>query len=345
MRALVVGLGGIGQRHVRNLRALLGADVDIDAYRVRRQSPVLTEQFEVTKGADLEATYGLRSFDNLEEALARRPSMVFICNPSSLHLEVAMAAAEAGCHLLIEKPLSASWEGVEALADLVERRKLAALVGYQMRFHPCLRQMRALLQQRRIGSVLAVKAEIGEYLPGWHPYEDYRGMYASRRGLGGGVTLTQIHEFDYLFWLFGMPRRVFALGGHLSSLEVDVEDVSSILMECVIDGRLVPVHLHQDYLQQPPARTCKVIGDEGKIVVDFAALTVEVFARKEKVAETLSFAGFERNQMFLDEMHHFLACVRGEQSPLVPVRDGAQSLRMALAARKSMETGRMVELT
>lgn len=344
MRALMVGLGGIGQRHARNLRALLGTQIEIDAFRVRKQSPVLTERFEVVRDADLETAYGLRSFDVLDEALARRPSMVFVCNPSSLHLEVAMAAAQAGCALFIEKPLSASWTGVDALADLVEQRKLAALVGYQMRFHPCLRQLRALLQQRRIGPVLAVQAEIGEYLPGWHPYEDYRAMYASKRALGGGVMLTQIHEFDYLYWLFGLPRRVFALGGHLSSLEIDAEDVASILMECVVDGRPVPVHLHQDYLQRPPARTCKVVGERGTLVADFAALTVEVVDGGGKADEVFSFEGFERNRMFLDEMRHFLACVRGEEQPLVPVREGAQSLRMALAARESMETGRTVPL-
>jgi predicted dehydrogenase len=344
MRALVVGLGGIGQRHARNLRALLGKDVEIDAYRVRRQTPVLSSKLEAVEGADLEAAYDLRSFDSLEQALAQRPSMAFICNPSSLHLEVAMAAAEAGCHLFIEKPLSAAWAGVDALAHLVEQRRLVALVGYQMRFHPCLRQLRALLQQRRIGSVLAVSAEIGEYLPGWHPYEDYRAMYASKRALGGGVVLSQIHEFDYLYWLFGLPRRVFALGGHLSNLEIDVEDVASVLMECVVDGRPVPVHLHQDYLQRPPARTCKVVGDRGTLVVDFVALTVEVFEGAKQPAESFAFAGFERNQMFLDEIRHFLACVRGEEQPLVPVREGAQSLRMALAARESMETGRAVQL-
>lgn len=344
MRVLVAGLGGIGQRHVRNLRALLGAGAEIDAYRVRKQSPVLTEGFGVEHGANLEATYGLRSFDDLEQALAQRPSAVFVCNPSSLHVGVAMAAAQAGCHLFIEKPLAASWAGVEALADLVERRKLVAVVGYQMRFHPCLQQLRALLLQRRIGSVLAVHAEIGEYLPGWHPYEDYRGLYASRRELGGGVTLAQIHEFDYLYWLFGLPRRVFALGGHGSSLEIDVEDVASILMECVVDGRAVPVHLHQDYLQRPPARSCKVVGERGTIVADFAALTVEVVDGATGAAEAWGFEDFERNRMFLDQLRHFLACVRGEQQPLVPVREGAQSLRMALAARESIETGRTVQL-
>lgn len=348
MRVLVAGLGGIGQRHVRNLRLLFGADVEIDAYRVRRQTPVLTGRFEVVPDAQLETHYGLRSFDDLEEALARRPTAVFVCNPSSLHLQVALAAARADCHLFIEKPLAASWEGVDALAELVEQRTLVTLVGFQMRFHPCLRRLRellgqSLLGQSRIGAVLAVSAEIGEYLPGWHPYEDHRRMYASRRELGGGVVLAQIHELDYIYWLFGLPRRVFALGGNSGSLGIDVEDVASVLMEYVVDARTVPVHLQQDYLQRRPARRCKIVGDRGSIVADFNALTVDVFDGAP-AAEAYSFAGFDRNDMFLDELRHFFACIRGEESPLVPVREGAQSLRMALAARESMATGRVVEL-
>jgi len=212
MNVLVAGLGGIGQRHVRNLRHLFGAEVEIDAYRVRRQTPVLTSRFEVVADAQLDAHYGVRSFDDLDEALARRPTAVFVCNPSSLHVPVALAAAGAGCHLFIEKPLAASWEGVDALAELVDARGLVTLVGFQMRFHPCLRQLRDLLGQSRIGSVVSVQAEIGEYLPGWHPYEDHRQMYAARRDLGGGVVLAQIHELDYIYWLFGLRGECSRLG-------------------------------------------------------------------------------------------------------------------------------------
>jgi predicted dehydrogenase len=158
------------------------------------------------------------------------------------------------------------------------------------------------------------------------------------------VVLSQIHELDYVYWLFGMPRRLFTLGGHLSSLDIDVEDTASILMECVVDGRAVPVHVQQDYVQRPPSRTCQVIGDAGKIMVDLRALTVEVFDSQGKLAEDAHFEGLQRNQLFLDEMRHFLACLQREQSSLVTVRDGAQSLRMALAAKESLATGQVVEL-
>jgi predicted dehydrogenase len=213
-----------------------------------------------------------------------------------------------------------------------------------MRFHPCLRRLRELLAARVVGRLVSVRILVGEYLPAWHRYEDYRELYAGRRDLGGGVILTQIHELDYLAWLFGQPARVFALGGHLGDLEIDVEDTASLLLECHVEGRPVPVHLHQDYLRRPPARTCEVIGEDGRVEVDFHALAVRVVDAEGRATETTSFAEFDRNDLFVEEMAHFLACVRREAAPHVTVAEGARSLRLALAARESLETGAVVAL-
>jgi predicted dehydrogenase len=344
VKFLVVGLGGIGQRHVRNIRALLGSSAEIMAFRVRRESPTLTDNLAVEAGVDLEERYGLRVFDQLDVALAERPDAVLICNPTSLHVPVALEAARAGSAIFVEKPLSHRMDGTEELIRLTESKGLVGIVGYQLRFHPCLLRLRSLLDANAIGRVVGVRIEIGEYLPGWHTYEDYRQMYASRAGLGGGVVLSQIHELDYVYWLFGMPRRVFAVGGHLSRLEIDVEDTASLLLECVVDGRPIPVHVHQDYVQRPPTRTCEVIGDAGKIQVDLRANSITVFDEGGNVIEATVFASLERNQLFLDEMSHFLGCLAGQETPVVNLRDGRRSLEIALAAKRSMDTGHVVDL-
>jgi predicted dehydrogenase len=200
------------------------------------------------------------------------------------------------------------------------------------------------LQEGLIGRVLSARVEVGEYLPGWHRYEDYRQMYASRAELGGGVILSQIHEFDYLYWFFGLPRRVFTIGGHYSSLDINVEDVASSVMEFTHAGRPVAVQVHQDYVQRPPSRGVMILGDAGKVVFDLRAASLVRYDEAGAVAEQQDFSGLQRNQLFLDEMTHFLACLRGEAEPVVSLEDGAQSLRMALAARQSIETGQVVEL-
>jgi predicted dehydrogenase len=354
MKILIAGLGGIGQRHLRNLRTLLGAEAEINAVDPRHNIPVLTDQLQVEAGTTLEEKYDLQIYPDLEPALAWKPDLVFVCNPTSLHVPTALRAAQAGCALFIEKPLSHNFEQVEELIRLVESRNLKTAVGYQMRFHPCLQRLFVLLQEKKVGRILSVRAEIGEYLPGWHRYEDYRQMYASRQDQGGGVILSQIHEMDYLYWLFGLPRRVYALGGHLSSLEVNVEDTAEILMDYEMDGRSVPISLHQDYLQRPPRRTCEVLGDNGKILVNLAALTVDVFDGSGSHGESSSYEGFQRNQIFMDELKFFLVSLHGSPGSsagqgtpgsLVSVREAAHSLRMALTAKESLAMGKVVELT
>lgn len=344
MKILMVGLGGIGQRHLRNLRAIVGTDLEIMAYRFGDNSQVLTDQLGIERGSNLIEKYSIKVFPKIEQALYQKPDAVFICNPSSLHVPFALMAAQAGCNFFIEKPLSHNMDHVEELINIVESKKLKAVVGYQMRFHPCLKRLQTLIQEHAIGKIITVLAEIGEFLPGWHLYEDYRKMYASRKDLGGGVILSQIHELDYINWLFGFPNRVFAIGGHLSSLDIDVEDTASILMECDVDGRAIPISIHMDYLQNPPSRTCKIVGEAGKILVDFNALTVKVFDSKGNLVENSSYMNFQRNQMFLDELKSFLEYLQADQTSLVTIREAAQSLMIGVAVKNSLLTEKVINL-
>ena len=341
MRILLAGLGSAGQRHARNLRALLGSSVELLAYRVRRLPHVITPDLRIDSG-DVEARYSIRTFTDFDEALGAKPDVVFVTNPTSLHLPVALAAARAGCHLFIEKPLSDTLTRVDELIDEIERRELVCAVGYQWRFHPAFALVRCRLQARAIGTLLAARLQFGEYLPGWHPYEDYRQMYASRRALGGGVVLAQIHDLDIAYAFFGRPLRIAAVGGHLTTLEVDVEDVASILMACGEGDHAFPVHLHQDYIRRPATRTCEIMGEAGTIGLDLQSGRVDVADADGCRVETHEF-GHDRNQLFIDEVQHFLACVRGEADPVVGVREAAVSLRMARAVLDSMSLGRMVD--
>lgn len=344
LKVLFAGLGSIGQRHVRNLRALLGDQVEILAYRQRLSSPVLNPDMTVRSGADLETIYGIRTFLKLEDALEERPTAVFVTNPNVYHLPVALAAARAGCHLFIEKPISHSLDGIDELIDLVERQGLIAFVAYQFRFHPGLQLLKSMLSENRLGRLSAAHIVNGEYLPDWHPYEDYSKTHAATRSMGGGCLRIQTHELDYALWLFGMPRRVFAVGGHLSRLDVDVEDSVSMLLECRDGDFPFPVHVHLDYLQRPPQRLCQIVGDIGKVQYDYHANTVMHHSTEPRAETLYRFDSFDRNQMFLDELKHFLDCVKGEAAPIVNLREGSSSMRIAQSALESLETGRSVEL-
>lgn len=339
-RCLFVGLGGIGQRHLRNLRTLLGNSVAVSAYRVRRERQTLNDTLQVVDGVDVEKQYGVEVHSDFDRALAQDPDVVFITNPSSLHVPIALAAARAGAHLFIEKPLSHSLEQVTELAELCDQRKLTTCVAYQLRHHPGFLRLQELVRGDAVGRVLSVRAEVGEYLPGFHPYEDYRRMYASQSALGGGVTLSQIHEIDFLCALFGAPRRVFSMGGHVSSLEVDVDDVALSLLEFKrADGSPIFCELHQDFVQRPAERTTTIVGERGRIVWSLSGRFLEHMDEAGKVVERQDYLEFPRNQAFLDELAQFLNCVIRREPCTPSLREGALSLEVAVRLLESQADG------
>jgi len=345
LTVLFAGLGSIGQRHLRNLTAALPVAPRVLAFRTRRDDRILTDDLQVEAEEGLEKRYGIESFTSLDAALALKPDVTFVTNPTSRHLAVALAAARADCHLFMEKPLSHEWAGVEELVAVVTRTGRVGYVGYQFRFHPAFEKISRWVKDGRLGRIAAVRAEVGEYMPGFHRYEDYRGTYPARADLGGGVVLCQIHEYDLLYALFGLPQEVFAVGGKASRMEIDVEDTAQVLFRYQRpDSADMPAQVHQDFLQRPARRNFQVIGDEGSIYWDYLGKTLQLSRTDGTVAESENFAGLPRNHLFTAEMKHFLACVEGREQPWVTLRDGAASLRMALAVKKSMITKTIIQL-
>lgn len=324
MKFLIAGLGSIGRRHLRNLLAL--GERDILLYRTR-QATLPDDELA-----------GLPVETDLAAALAHKPDAVIISNPTALHLGVAIPAAQAGCHLFLEKPISHSFDRVDQLREAVAHSGSRILVGFQFRFHPGLRLIRDLLAQSALStqqSTISVRAHWGEYLPAWHPWEDFRQGYAARPDLGGGVVLTLCHPFDYLRWLLGEYEVAWALTSR-RGLGMDVEDSAEIGLRFA-SGVIGSVHL--DYVQRPPRHTLEIIGAQGTIRWDNAdgAVQVSVAGADGKPGDWQTFpvpVGFERNVMFLDQMRHFLAVCRGEAEPLCTLDDGMRALENALAVHR-----------
>jgi predicted dehydrogenase len=323
LKILVVGRGSAGNRHIQNLMHLGYRRLSV--YRSRRAGSVA-----VSSGEEIRCYY------DLEEALSQGPDVVFITNPTSFHMPVALAAAEHGCNLFIEKPISHSLEGCEELLSLVKRRKILATVGYNLRFHPVLQTAREILLEEKIGKVLSVRAWVGQYLPDWHPGEDHRACYMARPELGGGVILTLSHELDYLFWLFGRVTEVTAVCARSEELEMSTESLAEIILQ--FDNGIVG-QVHLDCLRRTPARGCEIVGTEGTIQVDIVESTIRVYAAGSSVPTTVERPLRDSNAMYLDEAEHFLTCVETERSPKVALQEGIAVLKIALAAHRAAQTG------
>ncbi|MBN1666778.1 MAG: Gfo/Idh/MocA family oxidoreductase [Anaerolineales bacterium] len=326
MKILIAGFGSIGRRHFHNLLAL--GERDIIFYRTGQST---------LNDAELD---GFTIEPNLEAALAHQPEAVIVANPTALHLSVAIPAAEAGCSLLLEKPISDSLAGLDDLRSALQRGGGRVLVGFQYRYHPGLERVARLLQENALGRPLSVRVHWGEYLPGWHPWEDYRRGYSARKDLGGGVVLTLSHPLDYLRWLFGEISALWAFTGFRSELELEVEDTAEIGLR-FSNGVLGSVHLN--YNQRPPRHDLEIVGSGGTLRWDNADGAAKVYrAAGPGTWETYSLPeGFERDWLFRAQLAHFLEVAAGQAEPRCTLTDGIRALELALAAHISSDQAKL----
>lgn len=344
MKVLMIGLGSIGQRHLRNLRRLYGDSIEILAYRSRGLKRTFSDEMKVLDGVSVETEYHVRSYTNLNEALLENPDIAFITNITSGHIPCAIQAAEKGCHLFLEKPISHTGEGIDRLRKIVEQKGTILFTGFQFRYHPCLVKLKEYLDSEMIGTLISVDIEMGERLEEMHTYENFKDTYMAQKELGGGVILNQqIHELDYMQWLFGIPESVYAISGKNSALPIDVEDFCSSLYSVKYREGILPIYVHSDFRQVKVVRRCKIVGEEGTIEVDLLKNELHRTTR-EGVDEILKYSAFTRNDMFIEELKDFMESVNGNRKSPIPLEEGVTSLRMALAAKKSGETGQAVKL-
>lgn len=328
MKFLIAGFGSIGRRHFRNLKSL--GEKDILFYRTGH-SQLAAEELE-----------GFIVESDPAAALAYKPDAVIVANPTALHLDVAIPAAQAGCHLLLEKPLSHSLDRVEELEAAVHASGSRVLMGFQYRFHPGLQQTAELLASGELGKPLSARAHWGEYLPDWHPWEDYRQGYSARGELGGGVVLTLSHPFDYLRWLLGEVDSIWGSIARSGQLDIEVEDQAEIGL-VFANGPLGTLHL--DYLQRPGVHWLEVQCADGAIHLDFISGLLRVTRSSGGAEQEFPVpAGFERNDLFLAQMRHFIDLVSGRTAPICTLSDGRKALELALAAHASEAEGRKVTL-
>lgn len=317
MRCVVVGLGSIGRRHARNLRSL-GHDVVV----VRSGTSMDEQQRQFLADVPLPVVY------DLQAALEQCPDAVVVANPTSKHVETARAALEAGAHVFVEKPISHTMDGVDELIDLAQRKGRVLFVGYHFRYHPQLQELLALLQRGALGTIRSARFTTGEYLPSWHPYEDYRKSYAARADLGGGAALTQSHDIDTAVWLFGTPRDIQASSKATRALGIDVDDVAEFTFAA---ERADEVSIHIDYLSQPPVKRLELVGSAGSAQWDYLTSTLQL-THVDGTTRTEHMKDLERNDLYVAELKDFFKKMGARAADISRAQDAREVLRIALMA-------------
>ena len=315
MKFLICGLGSIGERHLRNLTSL-GFD-DVILFR-KRNNPLRT----------IKNTFP--TYSSLKECLDQKPDIAIICNPTHLHIETALQCVIANCNIFIEKPLSHNLERCDELLMTLKKHNKIAMVGYMMRYHPCILKMREWIDSGAIGKVISIRSIWGEYLPDWHPWEDCRKTYAAIQNMGGGPALTLSHELDLAIWLCGEVKNVVGMTNNNSNLEIDTEHSIDILLSFK-NG--ITGNIHLDYLHKPAKRAFDVLGTSGRIEFDYYSNETTLFTHNEVNGEIYSVDNkFDRNDMFITEIKEFIAAVKFAKLSPISLKESLMSVEVAQRA-------------
>jgi predicted dehydrogenase len=249
----ILGLGSIGRRHARILNSL---NKNIKLYTYRTKKGTLKDTPEYIADID-EKEYKSKFFD-----------LIIVSNPSSLHLRTIKEIIKNDnvSKIFVEKPFCLSSE-INQCKKLVSKTKnILFYPGSCVRFHSGVNLIRELVKTRELGKPLECMAHFGSYMPNWHPYEDYRNSYASRKNLGGGVLHTSIHEIDLVCHLFGKPKLVGNYINNISLKKIDVEDIAHMLLtteKCKV------VNVSLNFFQKPLCRYLEICFENGTVTWNF----------------------------------------------------------------------------
>ena len=325
---LVIGCGSIARRHIANLRRL-------GVRRIAAFDP------DVERLEHVRREFAVETVRSLAAGFALGPVAVVVCTPPAFHAQAVLAAVRRGVPCFVEKPLAHSVADAARIARAAKRAGVLVVVGYQLRRHPAIAWIRRGLDQRRWGPIQYVRAQVGQYLPDWRPWQDYRKSYTARKALGGGILLDASHEIDLLLHLAGAAKSVYCAADRLSSLEIDVEDTAELTLR-MTGGAMASVHL--DMIRRAYDRSCQILCRDGVVEWSAQDATVREYRASSKKWKTHIFTK-DGNAAYLDEMRLFLAALgRRRAAGLAGVEDGLASLKIVEAAKRSSRAGRIEAL-
>jgi len=320
---IIIGGGSIGQRHIKNLQELGFKNV----YCLKRNFDTKFEnKFKVKV---------ITSYQNFATI---KPWAVFVCNPTSLHIDSLQEPAKCKAHIFMEKPLIHDAIGLKKAKTILVNYNRVFFIGFMLRFHPLVKKIKSIIDSKELGEVYSSRFEFGSYLPYWHPYEDYRVSYASRKELGGGVINTITHELDLIQYFFGKPESTVSHKANFNKLEIDVEELFEGIL--IYKNKLVTLHL--DFLQKDYDRKITILCDEGSIHWNWH--DNEVIIKKHNAElKGIPLADFDVNQLYIDELKAFFKLIESNSiQHNLDAGHAFENTEITLALHESADTNKKV---
>ena len=323
LKLLIVGAGSIGKRHTRNLIKIGIKPTNLIVMDTRK------DRLNEVHNLGVNNTH-----NNFEKALKEDFDAAIICSPTSMHIDQSIKIAKLKKHLLIEKPLCSNLKNIDTLVKLVKKNRLITMIAYIFRFMPSLQFTKKILDQGSIGKTYYLRGEFSEYLPDWHPYEDYRSFYMAKKTQGGGSILDQCHIMDLAHHLIGDFKSVSALNLKLSDLSINADDISELIIK---HKSGVISSIHTDIFGRNHKKNIEIKGSKGNISWDFYKNEVIVYNAKKKLSTKYNKFEKDFNKSYIEELKHFLRSIKNKSKTSIPLNVGIETMKLIIAAEQSQK--------
>lgn len=287
----IVGLGSIGIKHVQELISI-GVN---NFYALRTNKGAKKLPKELNKYVKEVYTW--------DDFLSIDIDGYLITNPTSLHIETINRLSDKKKPLFVEKPLS---HDLSSISTIPNKQSCIFQIGYCLRYASLFQWIKKNIEEGIIGKIYHSRFYVGQYLPSWHPYTDYKNEYFSLKNLGGGALRTLSHEIDLAFYFFGKPKSHKVNTGHLSNLDINVDDYALILLS--YEYQLIRIEL--DFLNKKTERKGIIFGSEGELHYNFITQEVSVYFTNEK---EMIHKSFTNNEMYKEQMLAFTSTINNNK--------------------------------
>ncbi len=304
MKILIVGLGSIGRKHVIAIKSI---QPDAEIYALRSEKNTIPHP-------------GVTNIYNLDEIESMVIDFAIIANPTSEHKSTIAQLIPFGFPLFIEKPVSSSLD-IEDLVNMVENKGISTYVACNLRFLDCIRFVKDKLSQSKSQKLNEVNVYCGSFLPGWRPNTDFRKTYSAIAELGGGIHIDLIHELDYLYWLFGLPKYVNRLFRSQSSLAITSFDYANYVLD--YNGFCASVVLN--YYRRDSRRTLELVFEDETWNIDLLKNQITcnnqlLFSSGQRIADT-----------YQTQMEYYIDCLNKQTDTFDTISDAYTVLKICLA--------------
>jgi len=332
-KILIVGLGSMGKRRIRNLQKigydnLFGFDLRDDRILETRKK------------------YKIQCFNNFQNALAEKPSIMLICTPPHLHKEYAKKAIKKNIHIFLE--LNLLYDHVQSILKSSKKSSSIVCCSNTMRFHPVVKKLKILVEQKKIGKIYSIHHHTGHFLPNWHPWENYKDFFVSQKETGAAKELVPV-DLNWLTYIFSDVLSVLANVNKISKLDVNIDDNYQAILEF---KNKIFCTFNIDVFSIPSVKETKIIGEKGTIICNFDKSQIKINLGKGWKLISLSkgkvASGYKGitppESLYEEEIINFLKSTKNLKSCSFSLKNELKILKILDTIEKSSKLGRKIYL-